>query len=176
MADEFKKNLTNAYRAIEDQQQFEKLISDTAAKIAQIGPEKPDEAIDAIYERTHGFPREVLRVCNNMINEAIEKNEFVIRPRLVTYEVKKEKETTNVMETLTPMQRRVIELLKNPLTPGQLADMLDLGKYKTRQHAVRSVNNVLKTLLRDNLVERTKEDKAYIYHLAPRVKTLVIKS
>jgi len=41
---------------------------------------------------------------------------------------------------------------------------------------VRSVNNVLKELLQQNFVERAKQDKAYIYSLAPRVKTLFVKS
>lgn len=55
MANEFKKNLTDALRIIEDQQQFEKLISDTAAKIAQIGPEKLEAAIDAILRSLGQF-------------------------------------------------------------------------------------------------------------------------
>ena len=57
-----------------------------------------------------------------------------------------------------------------------VVNMLDLEKYKSRQHAVRSLNNVLKILLQENLVEREKRDKTFIYRLSPRIKTLVVKS
>ncbi|MFC2143331.1 ATPase, T2SS/T4P/T4SS family [Candidatus Aenigmatarchaeota archaeon] len=136
-----------------------------------------DEVMDLVYERTDGFPREVLRTCNSIVNQAIEKNEVLILPNLLTFNVKKDVNTSkDVLENITPMQKRVLELLKNPLTPGQVADMMDLGKYKSRQHAVRSVNNILTGLMKDELVERTKEDKAYIYHLSPKVKTLFVKA
>ena len=48
MANEFKKNLTDAQQIIEDQQHFEKLISDTAAKIAQTGLEQLEGTLDSI--------------------------------------------------------------------------------------------------------------------------------
>lgn len=134
------------------------------------------DIIDIVYERTQGFPREVLRYCNSVLDEAVKRNETVFRQEMLEFTVKKELSKTAVAENLTPMQRRVLELLKVPMTPGGLADMLDLGKYKTRQHAVRSVNNILKVLMDNDYVERSKDDKAYLYALAPRVRTLFVKS
>ena len=55
MANEIKKKITDEYRIIGDHQQFEQLISDTAAKIAQIGPEKLEETIDAILRSLGQF-------------------------------------------------------------------------------------------------------------------------
>jgi len=133
--------------------------------------------LDIIYERTHGFPREVLRYCSSVVDEAVRRRATTITPELLSFTTRKETPSiTTTLEQFTPMERRVLELLKMPLTPGGLADLLDLGKYKSRQHAVRSVNNVLKELLQQNFVERAKQDKAYIYSLAPRVKTLFVKS
>ncbi len=55
MADDYKKNLTNAYRILEDQQQFEKLISNTAANIAQTGLENLEGTIDSILRSLGQF-------------------------------------------------------------------------------------------------------------------------
>ncbi len=134
------------------------------------------DILDVIYERTQGFPREVLRYCNDVLDEAVRRNETKITAEMLAFGIKKEAPRTAVTENLTPMQRKVLELLKVPMTPGGLADMLDLGKYKSRQHAVRSVNNILKMMMESGYVERTKDDKAYVYSLSPRVKTLFVKS
>lgn len=135
-----------------------------------------DYVLNIIYERTGGFPREVIRMCNEILNTAMQKNERLIRPEMLKFELKKELPSINVLEQLTPMQKTIIENLQKPQTPGQIADLLNLEKYKTRQHAVRSVNNVLKVLMEQGFVERVKEENAYVYHLAPRIKTLVVKS
>ena len=58
----------------------------------------------------------------------------------------------------------------------EIANMLNLDKYKSRQHAVRSVNNILKRLMADGFVERKKLDRAFLYQLSPRLKTLVVKA
>jgi len=135
-----------------------------------------DNVIDIVYEKTGGFPREILRMCNEFVNMAVRKNDVLIQPNLLTFDVKKEAHNVHLLDRLTPMQRDVVEHLQKPLTPGQVANMLDLQKYKSRQHAVRSVNNILKVLMQQGFVERVKEDKAYLYHLSPRIKTLVVKN
>ena len=55
MANGVKKKLTDAHRIIGDQQQFEKLISDTATKIAQTGQEQLEGTIDAILRSLGQF-------------------------------------------------------------------------------------------------------------------------
>ena len=55
MANEFKKNLNGAQRIIQDQQQFEKLISDTASIITQTGLEQQEGTIDAILQSLGQF-------------------------------------------------------------------------------------------------------------------------
>ena len=61
----------------------------------------------------------------------------------------------DILDKITPMQKDVIDLLsKKACSPGEIANMLNLDKYKSRQHAVRSVNNILKRLMADGFVER----------------------
>ncbi len=55
MANEFKKKLTDAQRIIQDQQQFEKLISDTASKLAQTGVEQLEGTIYSILRSLGQF-------------------------------------------------------------------------------------------------------------------------
>ena len=75
------------------------------------------------------------------------------------------------------MQKNILETLaKGSYTPGDIANMLNLEKYKSRQHAVRSVNNIMKRLLADGFIERRKRDKAFVYSLAPQLRTILVKA
>lgn len=144
------------------------------------GDEFSDDVISKIHEYTGGFPREIIRVCDELMNNAIlqgkthidfdigkERNEYITESRT---------SVPSLIEKMTPMQKEVLELLsKRPLTPGQIADSTDLTKYKSRQHAVRSVNNIVKALQEKGYLERRKEDKAYVYSLSPRISTLFVK-
>jgi predicted transcriptional regulator len=80
------------------------------------------------------------------------------------------------LDELTSTQREIVEMLIRPMTPGQVADSLDLTKYKSRQHAVRSMNNILKRLMEENLVERVREDRAFVYQLVPSLRSIVIRA
>jgi predicted transcriptional regulator len=78
---------------------------------------------------------------------------------------------------MTPLQKQVIELLsKNSLSPGQIVDAINLEKYKSRQHAVRSINNIVKKLYEDGFLERAKAENTFIYSLSGKLKTLVVKA
>ena len=149
-------------------------------RIVSIGGsgEEMNNVIDIIYNQTGGFPREVIRLCDEAINKAMNLGITKISRELFEEKVAAvQKEISfNVLDTLTPMQKQIIEIMKKPMTPGEVADILNLEKYKSRQHAVRSVNNVLKVLLADGLVERKKTERAFLYELSPKIKTLVIKA
>ncbi|MBI2971164.1 MAG: AAA family ATPase [Candidatus Aenigmarchaeota archaeon] len=144
------------------------------------GIEPFDEVvIDAVYERTGGFPREVLRLCDELVNRAMKEGRSRITADMLERRAETESKAVSLatLEGMTPMQRDVVEILgKGVFTPGEIADMLNLEKYKSRQHAVRSVNNILKRMLQDGLVERSPKDKAFAYHLSPKLRTLVVKA
>ena len=135
-------------------------------------------AIDAIYDKTGGFPREVLRVCTELISAAARQGRSAITVDMVSARKEEEKSVSvSAIEALTPMQRDVIErLASGPASPGDIANGMSLDKYKSRQHAVRSVNNILIRMMADKMVERTRKDRAFVYHLAPKLKTLVVKA
>lgn len=137
------------------------------------------EALDAVFLKTAGFPREVLRMCTELINAAAERGRSSITVDMVSE--KKAEERSNVtmqtIEAFTPMQKEVIDALsKGSSSPGGIVNQMSLEKYKSRQHAVRSVNNILIRMMADKLVERTRKDRAFIYHLAPKLRTLVVRS
>jgi len=135
-----------------------------------------ERALEAIYEQTGGFPREVIRVANDFVDDAIEKDLDVID----IIPVKEEKEadlSLNMFADMSPLQEKIIDLLsKKAMTPGEIADTFDLEKYKSRQHAVRSVNNILIRMMQEGIVLRKKKGKAFTYMLAPRVRTIAVKS
>lgn len=135
-----------------------------------------DSVIDNIYNLTGGFPREILRICDTIIERAVSKGETTITPILLEEQKPKTPEPSlHILDSLTQTQREVMEMLTVPKTPGEIANQLDLSRYKSRQHAVRSMNNILKYLMKEGFVERTKRDRAFLYQLKPQFRSLVVK-
>ncbi|MCX6815350.1 MAG: ATPase, T2SS/T4P/T4SS family [Candidatus Aenigmarchaeota archaeon] len=138
-----------------------------------------DHVYERIYEYTAGFPREILRVCDQLVNSAIlngrTRIEFDIHEQ--RQEMIELPKTHSLLDKMTAMQKEILEMLsKKPMTPGQIANSLDLTKYKSRQHAVRSVNNVVTALQNLGYLERRREEKAFVYSLSPKLSTLFVKS
>ena len=154
------------------------LIRKRIIEVGGKGDEFSAEVVEYVYQSTAGFPREVIRLCNDLVNKAIETNKPIDSTLFEKPPEKPEKEEEPTLElAITSMQRQILEMMSaQPLSPGQIADNLDLTKYKSRQHAVRSINNILKDLLARNFVERAKQDKTYIYNLSPRLKTMFVKA
>ena len=139
--------------------------------------EEFNELIDAIYSMSGGFPREIIKVCNDVVNESMKSGKPLTKELIAREPAAEElKVSLRFLEELSPMQREIVEMLANPMTPGQIANNLDLTKYKSRQHAVRSMNNILKRLMDDGLVERSKEDRAYLYQLSPSIRSIVVRA
>jgi DNA-binding MarR family transcriptional regulator len=79
---------------------------------------------------------------------------------------------------LSYKQRKIIHLLteNNELFPSSIAEKLGFEKYKSKQHAVRSVNNILKRLSKSGYVDRKPMGKGYVYFLNLKTKNLLIKT
>jgi len=166
-------------------------------RIESVGGEdiKPftEEAINKIYERTGGFPREVLKFSDRLVNSALEKNIDVIDERLI--EEHKEIELPKVrleepvvtfmpkppseeqLRNIPYKQKIILELLykKDWLTPTAIVEELDLKNYKSKSHAIRSINNILKRLMLDGYVQRESRGKAFMYALTPKLKTIFVQ-
>lgn len=168
-----------------------------------------DNCIGEIYEITGGFPREVLKICDSLIQKAVEDDKTVIDSvdiyqKSETSELsssREQEETENeeqekvqksdqgskevgrtlkkdFMRDLSYKQRKIINILdeNNQLFPSDIADKLGLEKYKSKQHAVRSVNNILKRLSKMGYVDRKSMGKGYVYFLDLKTKNLLIKA
>lgn len=137
-------------------------------------------ALLEIYDYTGGFPREILRACNSCVVEAamedfsiIDRSDVdnLLEGNSVTRESNDEDESGSDEEkclddvSLTPKQRDVVEVLedKGQSTSGEIADVLGTEDYTSRSHAVRSVNNILKRLMENNIVDRERNGRSYVY-------------
>jgi len=135
--------------------------------------------IDYVYDRTGGFPREILRVCNELSIKAMERS-------ITTIDLDFLKETdapgtrfsAEKIAALPERQKLLLETLSKhgELTPAQIISKLDVEEYKDRENGVRSVNNVLRRLMKERLVERKKSGKAYMYRVSERFQTLLVNS
>lgn len=135
--------------------------------------------IEFIYERTGGFPREIIRMCNDFVQEALDKN-------ISTIDLDFLKETTSPeprisMETvheLPERQRLILDTLsrRGEATPSEIISSLKIEDYKNKDNAIRSVNNLLRRLMADKLVERRRIGKAYKYKVSGKFQTLMVNA
>ncbi len=134
--------------------------------------------VEYIYEKTGGFPREILKLCNSLLQKSVEKN-------ITTIDIDFLEETANPPEKLTmdslkslpEKQRMILEMLKGKeLTPAEITAQITLEDYKDRDNALRSANNLLRRLIEEKLVERVKAGKTYKYRLSNRMQTLMVSA
>jgi predicted ATPase len=140
-----------------------------------LGPFSND-AVERIYEITGGFPREIIKICDKLVKEAAEKNITSINKNFID-QVIKTSEVTEPIEMRAPLsskQKEILDILnKTPdLTPAQIISHLPIEEYKDRNNAVRSVNNILKRLIKDELIQRKKLGNSYVYFLTGKAKTV----
>lgn len=159
-------------------EETEELIRRRIQNVGGSGSEFPQDVLDFIFVQSGGFPREVLRICDMFVSEAMLRGTTQITKNLIHKEDEKEEPASlGILETMTPMQKDLIELLaQGAMTPGDAANTMNLSKYKSRQHAVRSINNIMKKLYEDGYLDRQRSDKAFVYSLSGKLRTLVVKA
>lgn len=147
-------------------------------------------ALLKIYEETGGFPREVLRVCNDCIITAAEEDKSIIDEDDVATILDESSDETNSEDSdidaeeeddtadtsaeeaddvkLTPKQQSVYEAVQavGEATSGEVVDELGSEDYKSRSHAIRSINNILRRLVEQGVVERERRGRNYLYQPA----------
>jgi len=136
-------------------------------------------SIDRIYEITGGFPREVIKMCDKLIKEAALKNIITINASFVDQIIHPLPSQHIELKTiLSKKQNQILKILNEEpnLTPSSIIDHLDISTYKSKNNAIRSINNILKRLLRDDLIQRKKLGNTYVYYLSPKSKTLFVEA
>jgi len=181
----------NSLSRIETKQLIQKRIENVGGK----GIEPfTDASLEKIYERTGGFPREVLKFCDRLVNTALEKNLDAIDAKDIEEHREIELPKVRVEEpvvTFMPKppseeqfrnlpfkQRSILEILskRDWLTPTAIVEGIDPKNYKSKGHAIRSINNILRRLMLDGYVQREARGKAFMYALTPKIKTMLVQS
>ncbi len=140
-------------------------------------------ALLRIYEETEGFPREILRLCNDCVVTAANEDKSIIDEDDVERVIDESSDETNnngssgdeddedesegnAVEMLTPKQRRVYDAVEEleEATSGEIVDHMGLEDYKSRSHAIRSINNILRRLMEEGVVDRERKGRNYLYH------------
>ncbi|MCD6496110.1 MAG: AAA family ATPase [Candidatus Aenigmarchaeota archaeon] len=136
-------------------------------------------SIQYIYEKTNGFPREVLRICSELIQNAIENNITTIDTDFLKESSHSHKrETMEMIQELPYRQKSILEILSKggEMTPSQIVEEMDPKDYTDTGNAVRSVNNILRRLLKDKIVVRERRGKAYRYKISPKFQTMFVNA
>ncbi|MBL7169773.1 MAG: AAA family ATPase [Candidatus Aenigmarchaeota archaeon] len=141
-------------------------------------------AVKRIFEITGGFPREIIKICDKLVKEAAEKNIFTINETFVnnlSTSAHKRSETLSVKEikvSIPDKQRKILDILnkKPKLSPTQIVENMDKESYKNKNNAIRSVNNILKRMMRDELIERAKMGNSYVYHPSGKAKSILAEA
>ena len=135
-----------------------------------------NEILDYIYDKTKGFPRDVIVLCNKLIDDAVKRGSFELRPLEELAEEGKD-DILKIVSRLPKKQKTVLDIIANnePISTSEIIEHLDLSKYPSKNHAIRAVNNILKKLCDNNLVERYQVGKTFKYKLTTPTKTIYIK-
>ena len=135
--------------------------------------------IDHIYERTGGFPREIIRMCNSLTQKALEKNISIIDTDfLKEIEEPAPRISLDKINSLPERQRLILETLAQhgELSPSDVISRMEIDDYKDRENAVRSVNNLLRRLMKEKLVERKRTGKTYRYRISEKYQTMLVSA
>lgn len=139
------------------------------------------DSIMKIYQLTDGFPREVLRVCNQTVLDA-SRNDLslideadVVHPELTSENDKSsnKSEDSEPDINLTKKQKKIVDLIleNSESSASDVVSEMDISAYKSESHAVRSVNNILKRLLDDGILDRKREGKSYVYYISEKAES-----
>jgi len=141
------------------------------------------DSLEDIYDKSGGFPREVIRICNDLVQKAIENNittidmsflkdsEFSIQSHATSKRI-----SLNSLESLPSKQRNIIEILwkYGELTPTEIVEKMRMDDYKSKDNAIRSINNILKRLVKEGTIIRKRRGKSYQYVLSDKIRTLMV--
>jgi type II secretory pathway predicted ATPase ExeA len=149
-------------------------------RIASVGGSQAfsQQMLEYIWAQSAGFPREILRVGSSIVEKAASLGIDIssASPELFATAYKETEPQPPKPEILPSKQRKLLEQLLQPLTPSQLVDTLPPEDYPDREHAIRAINNILKRLLEDGLVERQQQEKSFVYTLSPKTRTIFVKA
>jgi len=138
------------------------------------------DVLNEIYKSSGGVPREILKMCNNLIQKAIDRNSSIIDISYFeeTTEGTKVFDANELIEKLTEKQRIIINLLieNKSLTPTQITSKIECSDYKSDIHALRSINNILRRLEAMHLVVRERRGKTYKYFISPKMKNILVEA
>lgn len=134
------------------------------------------EALDIIYQKTGGFPRNVLKMCDDLMREAAEKKIQIIDAGAAdaVHPPEISAPSANFIESLPEKQKEILKFLseQGPLNPSEIAAKIGLEDYKSEDHASRSVNNILRRLMDTDCILREKRGKGFVYKISPKVRTI----
>ncbi len=136
-------------------------------------------SIQYIFDKTNGFPREILRACNDLVQNALDKNVSSIDTDFLKESAHFEKRVAiNNLEELPYRQKSILNILSSgaDMTPTQIVKEMSPEEYSDSGNAVRSVNNILRRLVRDKMVTRERKGKAFKYRISPKFQTMFINT
>jgi len=136
------------------------------------------DCLELIHKQSGGFPRETIKICNDLINKAIAQNITIIDASCMEDKKQEEKSVVSLIESLTDKQKDILALIQKSgkLTPSALAKSADAGSYKSKTHALRALNNILKRLENIGLLERQKSGRTYAYKLTSKARNAMTKA
>lgn len=133
--------------------------------------------LDRIYEITNGFPRSVLRICDELVKTAIEMGITMVDSTMLEGKKNENRLNLDMIDMLPEKQRKIIEILGKygKLSPKDIVEKIDMKCYKNKDNAVRSVNNILRRMLSDGIIKRERVGRLYRYSVSEKIKNLFIK-
>lgn len=137
------------------------------------------QLLEQIHHQTGGFPRDVLKMCNDLTLRALQKGVTTIDTKFLEETELPTRVSRDNLEVLPSRQKLIMDTIikEGELTPTEIVLKIQAkGDYKDRENAIRSVNNLVRRLQSDGFLERKRIGKAYKYRISPRYRTLFVEA
>ena len=135
--------------------------------------------VEYIFDKTGGFPREILRLYNSLLQKSAESGITTIDIDFLEEagSVAAQRLSADTISSLPQKQRAVLDILKGrEMTTAEITSHTALDDYKNRDIALRSANNLLKRLMDEKMVERVRCGRTYKYRLSGGAQTLMVSA
>ena len=93
-----------------------------------------------MYEKTGGFPREVIRLCSDLVKKSIESNISTIEMNFLKDSDVRAPSRVSLgsLNSLPSKQRDIIEILGKygEMTPAAIVEKMNVESYRSKDNAI----------------------------------------
>lgn len=132
-----------------------------------------DDAIEAIYNITNGFPRETLKLAYEALLKGFSMKKRIIDKEVIENIIESKRPVSSSVK-LTDRQRFIAEVLVK-YGPKNVNELLEIFQSKYPGTTIHALSNILKRMVKSGILVRTKTKGKFLYDVSPPIKEYLLR-